>query len=160
MKRTFALLALLFSFSVLSYGQKLQFLKNESRIKLVINYSEASIVGHNEDTILGFEEDWEIDQPILYSKLTEKFNGKMGNGLVAGEFKSSNYTMEVRPLIIKRSGYILAYFVILDNDGNEVYHSKDLKADGGILGTFLNLLGDGMRQLGIKMAKEVKKEMK
>lgn len=138
----------------------LDFLKNEKFININISYSEAIIAGFEEADILSFEQDWEKDQPRLYAKFHEYFCRAMKDKLIGGKISKANYTLEVRPLDIKRNGDMKAYFVIIDKQGVEKFRSKSYNAEGGRFGSFLNLVGDGMQSLGKKTASLLKKNLK
>lgn len=159
MKKFFAILMTMCIGAAL-HAQSMSFLKNESKISMRLNYSEANIAGFTEATILSLEEDWNKDQPVLFAKLTDEYNDKMKKKLPAGMFSDANYVIEVRPTDIRKNGTITFYFVILSNGGEEMYRSGNLKGKGGTFGSLLNLIGDGMRSTGEEIAKVVAKELK
>ena len=142
------------------FAQGLGFLKNEARVDMKLNYSEAVIAGYEESNILTFEKDWEKDQAVLFAKMVGPYNDKLGETLPAGNFSNANYTIEVRPTVIQKNGNIVGYFVVLDAAGTELYRSQKFSAKGGTFGTFLNLVGDGMKSTGKVIANMVKKELK
>lgn len=142
------------------FAQDLGFLKNEARVGMRLNYAEAVIAGYEEANILVFEKDWEKDQSVLFAKMAGNYNDKLGERLPAGNFSNVNYTIEVRPVVIKKNGNIVGYFVVLDAAGSELYRSQRFSAKGGKFGTFLNLVGDGMKSTGKAVASIVAKEIK
>ena len=142
------------------FAKGLGFLKNEARVDMKLNYSEAVIAGYEESNILTFEKDWEKDQAVLFAKMVGPYNDKLGETLPAGNFTNANYTIEVRPTVIQKNGNIVGYFVVVNAEGTELYRSQKFSAKGGTFGTFLNLVGDGMKSTGKVIANMVKKELK
>ncbi|MCR5395761.1 MAG: hypothetical protein K6E86_10225 [Bacteroidales bacterium] len=135
-------------------------LQGETRVAMRINWSEAVIgAGYTAETILSYEQDWNKDQPVLLDKLVSKYNSQLGYELPAVKNVVANYTIELRPLMVNDKGDMSCYAVVLDSQGQEVYRIKQFKAEGGHCGTFLNLVGDGMKSAGKKLAKLVKKEL-
>jgi len=156
MKKFITLAVLLFACSWAMHAQSLLFMKNETRVKLVIDFSEAAINGYSEENILEFEEDWEVDQPALYGKLASSMNEAQEERQY-GKFDKARYTLVFRPQLINGSGNVKGYFVITDADGRELAKVYGISARGGKYGTFLNLVGDGMKHVGPVIAKKVNK---
>jgi len=142
------------------FAQGLGFLNKEVKVGMRLNYSEASIAGFEEASILDFEQDWEKDQSILFAKMIGPYNDKLGAVLPAGNFSNVNYIIEVRPIVIQKNGNIVGYFVVVDAEGNEVFRSQKFSAKGGKFGSFLNLVGDGMKSTGKAVASIVAKELR
>jgi len=151
-------LCLFFLCAALS-AQSLAFLKDETRVGLKIDFSEAAINGYTEANILDFEEDWEKDQPVLFEKFQMKLN-EYQRDRQFGHFPEANYTLIYKPLIINRKGDMKGYFVIEDKDGNEVANIKGISVEGGKFGTFLNLVGDGMKSSGKAVSKMINRNLK
>ena len=132
-------------------------LMEERMITLSVNWSEASIVGYTAENIGSYEHDWDKDQPVLLQKLTLKYNKHLGAALPAVMEGDNNYTVELRPLHVSDRGNMTCYAVIKDRQGNVVETLPKFKAKGGHCGTFLNLVGDGMKSAGKQLAKQVNK---
>ena len=158
LKTLFILLLAMVAFSA-TYAQKFS-LRNEKRITLSVNWSEATIVGYTDQEIINYEPDWEKDQPALLRHLWEKYNKKMGMQLPGALNVTSNYTLELRPLTVNKNGDMLCYAVILDHEGTVVAQLPKFQAEGGHVGTFLNLVGDGMKSAGTQLGKRIKKYTK
>lgn len=158
MKKLFLILALTLICTELK-AQDLGQLKNETRLNVMIDYSDVLINGLTIEEFEQTENDWVKDAPSIYSKFIDAFNKKV-KYLVGGKIKKSVYTLNVHPLVIKRNGDTEAYFTISDVNGNEYYRSQEIKASGGTFGSQLNLMGDGMKSLGKKIGGEVKKLIK
>ena len=73
---------------------------------------------------------------------------------------TSNYTLELRPLTVNKNGDMLCYAVILDHEGTVVAQLPKFQAEGGHVGSFLNLVGDGMKSAGTQLGKRIKKYTK
>ena len=156
-KLIFSLLAIALCGTALADGFAL---KGERRIKLAINWSEASILGYTADEIVTYEQDWYVDQPVLLEKMSKFYNRKMADVLPCVLGVETNYTLELRPLRVNKKGDMTCYAVILDREGKVVETLRNFKAQGGHCGTFLNLVGDGMKSAGKQMAKQVRKRLK
>lgn len=158
-KILFSLLMLFATASAFAQGP-LDFLKSENRINITIDYSETSIAGYDERTILDFEEDWVNDQGVLFSKLTDNFNKLIGPKLPGGRFEKARYTIIFRPITISQKGDMIAYAVVVRTDNQEeLYRTNTFVAEGGRFGSFLNLVGDGMRSAGKTLAIRIDKAM-
>lgn len=135
-------------------------LKGERRVKLAINWSEASILGYTADEIVTYEQDWFVDQPFLLEKMSKFYNREMAEVLPCFSGVETNYTLELRPLKVNKKGNMTCYAVVIDREGKVVETLRTFKANGGHCGTFLNLVGDGMKSAGKQMAKQVRKRLK
>lgn len=157
MKHLFIVLFLTVS-SIMVSAQELAFLRSENRMALRFNYEEASINGYEESNILSFEKDWLVDQPKLIQKFLQSYNAS-GIMPVVGMFESVSYTLEVRPVVISDHGNITFYALVLDDEDKVLCKTNMLNAKGGRFGSFLNLVGDGMRNSGKLLAGEIYKLM-
>ena len=92
MKQFILVLVAMVAFGV-TYAQNLS-LRNETRVTLSLNWSEASIMGYNEKEVINFEQDWNKDQPVLLRKMVDAYNKKMGYRLPGITDFESNYTLE------------------------------------------------------------------
>ena len=133
-------------------------LRNETRITLSINWSEASILGYTEQEIVNYEKDWNKDQPVLLEKMLDAYNDKMAYTLPAVKGFESNYTLELRPLVVVAKDEMTCYAVIKDREGNVVAKLDQFHAEGSHVGTFLHSLGNCLKDAGRKMAKRVRKQ--
>lgn len=157
MKYFFLVIAILFSYSY-SIAQDLAFLRNERRVNLEFNYEEASINGYEESNILSFEKDWLVDQPKLIQKFVQAYN-ETGVMPVVGQFESANFTLQVRPIVISDHGNMSFYAIVLNEEGEQIYSTSMLNAKGGRFGSFLNLVGDGMKSSGRLLSGEIHRLM-
>ncbi|MBP5344762.1 MAG: hypothetical protein J6Y99_00965 [Bacteroidales bacterium] len=156
MKQFILVLVAMVAFGV-TYAQNLS-LRNETRVTLAINWSEASIMGYNEKEVVNFEKDWNKDQPVLLKKMVDAYNKKMGWTLPGITEFESNYTLELRPLVVRAKDDITCYAVIKDREGNVVAQMDKFHAEGSHVGTFLHGLGNSLKDAGEKMAKKIRKQ--
>lgn len=157
MKRIIILSVIMTTFVTLLHAQSLSFLKEETQVQLELDFSEAAINGYTEANIVEYEEDWVKDQPVLYSKLSESLNMSQSDRQF-GKFSQARYTLIFRPLLINKRGDLKGYFVVIDNNSKEVLATvRGITAKGGKFGTFLNLVGDGMKHSGKEITKKIRK---
>ena len=156
MKKFLSFAVAMFAFCAI-YAQSFT-LRNEARITLAINWSEAHIMGYTEMEVVNFEKDWYKDQPVLLEKLTEAYNDKMQGKLPAVNDFESNYTLELRPLVVAAKDDVTCYAVIKDKSGAVVAELDKFRVEGSHVGTFLHGLGNSLKAAGKKMAKVVKKQ--
>lgn len=156
MKQFILVLVAMVAFGV-TYAQNLS-LRNETRVTLSLNWSEASIMGYNEKEVINFEQDWNKDQPVLLRKMVDAYNKKMGYRLPGITDFESNYTLELRPIIVRAKDDITCYAVIKDREGNIVAKLDKFDAEGSHVGSFLHSLGNSLKDAGEKMAKKVRKQ--
>ena len=72
--------------------------------------------------------------------------------------KGAEYMIKFKVRSVTEKGYIVADVTIEAPDG-KIATISNLKAKGGIYGTFTNLMGDGLESLGCELAKLLNKEM-
>lgn len=132
-------------------------LRGERKVTLCVDWSEATIVGFTSKNINTYEPDWDKDQNVLLMKMVLTFNKHLGAALPAVKEGDTNYTIELRPIFVSDRGDMTCYAVIKDRQGNVVETFPNFKAEGGHCGSFLNLVGDGMKSSGKQLAKRVKK---
>ncbi len=80
-------MAVALMFGVTSFAQKvvagsLESLKNESKLNLEVDYSEAVIHGMGVKEFAEYEQDWEKDQPEIVGDIIEGIQDKIGDDYI------------------------------------------------------------------------------
>lgn len=147
-------------------------LKGQTKINLVIDYSEIKIAGKSESDWLGYRQTEQPDynakdelekdlKPTVQENLVEQTNEKLKkfNAFLVTD-NSGEYTLKVTPKDVAKKGNNIDVCSILDKDG-KVLVKFQIKGSGGTFGTMNNLWGDGFKdsgkQLGNAMVKCFKK---
>ena len=123
-------------------------LKDAGRVKMVVDFSKASIIGMTEEEFSKYEVDWEKDKPEILSLFYTYANRRLGNSLSLGEnFNDARYalTLEVRSVSVKGD---YDCDLILTEKGKEIARAEMICAYGGIFGTKLHLMKDGAKHTG------------
>jgi len=159
MKKSF-LIFLTAVISVSGYGQKLKSgsfdgIFSEGRINVKIDYSKAMINGYTEEELLDSEiemgKDWKNGKPEVNQKFIFALNEKAGKNVSIGSYKNTKYTIVYYPLTIDKDGDQKAYATVVDENGETILETAEFKASGGHIGTFMNLVGDGMDSAGERL---------
>ena len=134
-------------------------LQNQARVKLVINFSEADIMGMSEEAFSEFEEDWTHDKIEVVSLFYSYANDVLRDKLVVGNYKTDTdfiLRLDVRTVDV-RGNYdcdlVLIYL------GEEIARAEGLYAKGGTFGSKLNLMKDGAEHTGAAIGKFLLKEL-
>lgn len=163
MRRIALILALITITSVSILGQKVagsfSNLKNETRVRLVVDFSQGDIMGMSEDQFSIYEEDWIKDKPVLVSAVYNNANSVLNNKLALGNYQyETDYmiTLFVRR-VDGRGNYDCD--VVLFTNGEPVGSAIGLRAKGGRFGSKLNLMKDGAENIGKNLGRLLKKEI-
>jgi hypothetical protein len=156
MKQIILLLALIGSVGF-GYAQKLQSgslsaLKNETRLNVKIDYSEAILNHLSIDDFVATADNWELAQTELWGKFVTNLNEEMSQRkvrLVGGHFQDA-YTMVLRVQEIDGRGNQQAFVDFIAPTG-ETIAVVSVRGDGGHFGSFYNLAGDGMKDVGERL---------
>jgi len=139
-------------------------LKEQSRAKLIIDFSDANIMGMTEKEFSEYEEDWEHDSIEIFSLFYNYANKALARKLVLGNYNSD--TEYIIHLIVRtidvRGDYDSDVILIHNNkDGSQeiIAKAENLYARGGTFGTKLNLMKDGAEHTGTALGKFLKKQL-
>lgn len=123
-------------------------LKDAGRVKMVVDFSKASIIGMTEEEFSKYEVDWEKDKPEILSLFYTYANRRLGNSLsLGGSFDESRYMLTLIVRTVSAKGDYDCDLVLTEN-GKEVARAEMLRAYGGTFGTKLNLMKDGAKHTG------------
>ena len=146
-------------------------LKGETKIRLVIDYSEIKIDGKSEEDWLSY---WQAEHPEYNAKdelenelkptvqknLVSNINDKIKKkGAYIVIDQETNFTITVVVAEVEKKGSNKCRVTITDKSGNEI-KTLNVKGSGGIFGSMSNLWGDGFEETGEAIGKEIAKLFK
>ena len=110
-------------------------LRDEARVRMNIDFSEADIMGMSEEEFADFEKDWNHDKVDILAYLYENANDALNGAISVGNYKQeTEYTLD---LVV-----------------------RTVNARGGKIGTKLNLMKDGAKHTGKALGKFLLQNMK
>ena len=150
--------------STLSFGQNIfgtfAGLAACGKAKFTIDFSEASIHGMSEEDFEYMEPDWSKDLPEIKGDFVGALTDRLNGIVILGTNIKSDYSVNVQVISISTKGNYVCDAIIKDGD-KEVAKIQGVKADGGTIGSKLNLIKDGAehtgKQLGRILLREIKK---
>ena len=161
MKRILILVLLLVA-PIFVFAQKLNDSKNlgaiadETKLDLIIDFSEASILGVDfEDWVTG-EPDWEQSYSTIRVKFMQAFNSSADKGKKphkVGNAPNSNYVVYVKVQKVKDDWSEVHALVSVKNRDGEVIFADSIKGEQGRFGSVANLMGDAMEDMGWKVGR-------
>ena len=136
-------------------------LNKGDRIAFSIDYSQATIRGLSEqdNSDLMGKEDWEKAKATVRKQFLLAFEENIGKKdiyLFGPEDTKSKYRIIFRVNIIDKDGDIKGVFYLKDRYEDKTLGFVELKGSGGRIGDFVNLMGDGHKDIGEKFAKFLK----
>lgn len=140
------------------------FLKNERNLALTFDFSETEIEGMTTKEFLAAKykdrergEKWlALAQKEISAKFVCSFNEtfiKKGIPLQSRKFESANYQAIIKAKSFTNKGNMTAVILFTKIDSQDILAKINLSAKGGQFGTLANLMGDGFRNAGKKLAK-------
>ncbi len=151
MKKALAVIAVaLFCSGFAAMAQKVtgsfEALRDAGRVKMVIEFAEADIMGMTEEQFSEYETDWEKDKPGLLSLFYSYANRALKGALTVGSY---NFDTDCTLTDL-----------ILSEGGEESGRIVGLYAPGGVFGTKLNLMKDGAKHTGVAIGRLLLKEIR
>lgn len=135
-------------------------IRNESRVKMIIDYSEASFMGMSESQFSEFEEDWLHDKVEMVSLYYSSANEKLKGVLTLGDYNfETPFILKLLVRSIDVKGNHDCDLIFLNKDGEELAKVIGLRADGGTFGSKLNLMKDGAEHTGEAIGKMLYNEI-
>ena len=142
----------------------LGFLKNERNLALTFDFSETEIEGMTTKEFLSAKyndtergKKWlALAQKEISAKFVCSFNEtfiKKGISLQYRKSESANYQAVIKAKSFSNKGNMTAVILFTKVDSQDVLAKINLSAKGGQFGTLANLMGDGFRNAGKKLAK-------
>lgn len=142
----------------------LGFLNNERNLALTFDFSETEIEGMTTKDFLSAKykdiergEKWlALAQKEILAKFVCSFNEtliKKGIPLQCRKSESANYQAIIKAKSFTNKGNMTAVILLTKVGSEDVLTKINLSAKGGQFGTLANLMGDGFRNAGKKLAK-------
>ena len=133
-------------------------LREEARIRMNIDFSEADIMGMSEAEFTDYEEDWTHDKVQILNLFYENVNDALKGNLVVGDYKlETDYTLDLVVRTVNTRGDYDCDLYLYRNmdDGSQEFVAEALGvyARGGKIGTKLNLMKDGAKHTGKELGK-------
>lgn len=107
----------------------LSVLKPGSVIGFVCDFSEAVIMGMDEEAFGKYERDWQADKPTVVANLMNGLNTKLDGVLVFAQLKDLDYTLKISVKSVSTMGNIYCDAAIVDKKGNKIFEVT--KVNGG-----------------------------
>lgn len=161
--KKFLLIALQFvllstsAFAQKQWSEPIAKIKGENRINITVDYSKALMKGQPSETFIASEKDWDEGVQEIYGRMLDAYNkvaivgGK--SRIAAGNFPDAKFSFKVVPTSIADNGNTIADVSLIDNtSGETLYTEYNAYAKGGKFGTFINLTGDAMENMGKYLA--------
>ena len=134
-------------------------LRDVRRATVVVDYSEGVIQGMSEAEYAAYERHWEKSKPGINGQFIAAFNDRQVRLLITPQAGPA-CTMELKVLNVTRKGEIRAEAVFKDSATGEVLVViGGIRVKGGVFGTGLNLMGDGMTNLGKTLGKYIDRNL-
>ena len=105
---------------------ELSVLKPGAKIGFVCDFSEAVIMGMDEEAFAKYETDWVTDKPTIVANFMNGINNKLDDILVFGQLKDTDYTLKVSVKLVNTKGYMLCDAVIVDQAGKSIFEAKQV----------------------------------
>ena len=129
MKRLSALaisLFVLIAASAQTVSKELSSIKPGSKIAFVCDFSQAVIMGMDEEGFGQYEPDWASDKPTVVVNFMNGINSKLDGVLVIGQLKDCEYTLNVTVRNVTTKGYITCDAEITDTTGVKYFSVKQV----------------------------------
>lgn len=105
---------------------ELSVLKPGAKIGFVCDFSEAVIMGMDEEAFGKYETDWVTDKPTIVANFMNGINNKLDGILVFGQLNDVQYTLKVSVKLVNTKGYMLCDAVIVDRAGKSIFDAKQV----------------------------------
>lgn len=129
------------------------------KAKIEIDFSNASIHGMSEEDFEYVEPDWNKDKPGIVAKLVGNLTERLDGVLLFGSRLDTPFVIKVNVLSINTHGDYICN-VIIFKDEEEVASIQEVKANGGKIGSKLNLIKDGAEHTGDKAGRLLRRELR
>lgn len=162
MKKLFVLFLL--CIPLVGYSQKLtsgslEVLKNQARVNIELDFSQAVIHGMSEDDFDIYERDWSRDKDQVKTIFMIEASDRCTN-LVIGHFPEVEYTIKVVVLRINTQGDFTCMGELRNKSGEVLATITGISDKGGRFGSKLNLIKDGAKHTGERLGIFLRKQLK
>jgi hypothetical protein len=155
-----------------SKDETLDFLKGETQLNIIIDYTAVKIGNNNEKDFVEIQcikggETWKDKWNGRIKKdYLRKFIGSFNINFIgktefrAGEFPTATFQATLKGMIIDQNGNMTGDVFFSKLNSDITLASVNIKADGGHIGSITNLIGDGFAKAGASLGKYVSKKIK
>lgn len=133
-------------------------LLDESFIGVEVNFH--FIHGLTEDDFAKYEEDYYKTKPKLIGYILSNANVANRQFVLTTDLSRSDLKLVLDIHNVSVNGDITSVATIYDGSGEEIAFIKGIIGDGGVIGTKLNLMGDGSKRLGTNLGKFLDKQLR
>lgn len=137
-------------------------LRSQDRVKMVIDYSEADIMGMPEEQFYTFEKDWAHDKVEVVSLYYNYANRELAKekAFIVGSYNfDTDYTLYLIVRTVDIRGNHDCDLILVANDEIEIGRAVGIRADGGTFGSKLNLMKDGAEHTGKSIGRFLLKQI-
>ena len=164
MNRILIVSFLMISFVNVAFSQvvtkgSLDVLKGQGRVNLEMDFSQASIMGMEEDAFANYEHDWYKDKEEVVALFVGELLSNC-NRIIIGMFSNTRYTIKLYVLSISPKGDYCCAADVIDNTGEVVASINGINEFGGRFGSKLNLIKDGAKNTGARFGRFLRKKLK
>jgi len=163
MKNLFVIIALFLPINLFSQTLvegSLKSLKEAGKVTLNLDFSRAQIHGMSEEAFSKYEEDWEVDLPVIKGFFIAELSEQVKDYFLVDVYSKSNIIIHVIVASVSEKGNYVCNVDIMDNNGTRLACIENVAARGGRFGTKLNLIKDGARHTGTALGKFLKKKLR
>lgn len=128
------------------------------KANIEVDFSDASIHYMTEEEFAQYEQDWKKDKPEVIADFIEGVTDKLKGRLVVGTCLKTPFLLKVLVQNVTTKGDYICD-VLVFNEENVLATIKNVKADGGTIGSKLNLIKDGAEHTGEKLGKLFSREI-
>lgn len=101
-------------------------IKPGSKIGFVLDFSDAVIMGMDEEAFGKYEPAWLEDKPTVVANFMNGINNKLDGILVVAQLKDMDYTVKVSVKNVTTKGYMLCDAVVIDKTGHTLFVVKQV----------------------------------
>lgn len=164
MKKIVVISLFIFSFVNTAISQvvtsgSLNVLKGQGKVNLELDFSQASIMGMDEDAFANYEHDWFRDKDEVVALFVGEVLSNCDN-IIIGVFSNTRYTIKVKVLSITPKGDFYCTADVVDNSGEVLASINGIKEFGGRFGSKLNLIKDGAKHTGASFGRFLRKKLR
>ena len=142
-------------------GDALDFLKGEKALHVIIDISQAQMMGSDNDGESMLIPLWQEDSTVLAKRFYYGVRDELEKAFfLVGNHPEANYKVIMHIRQVASDGTVYSTMDFMPINGDTILASLDMVGDGGRIGTFLSLFGDGLEHTGEDFGKILKKHIK
>ncbi len=139
----------------------LAFLKEEKSLNIIFDVSKARMMGASNESESMIIPLWNTDSTLLMKRFYYGVKDELEKRyFIFGDVPEANYKAVFHIQQVGNDGTVYSVVEFSPNKGDEILCTVEMVGNGGRLGTFLSLVGDGFDDLGETMGKLLKRNTK